>query len=99
MADRGEDKWDTRENKQHGKPVLRGVSHGYAISAALAAGIVMISTAKTSALTAAAAVYVCTLVNTFGVSTLYHRPQWNPRARNLLRRLDRASIYLLIAGT
>ena len=35
----------------------------------------------------------------FGVSALYHRVTWRPRARRLMRRLDHAAIYLLIAGT
>lgn len=36
---------------------------------------------------------------TFGVSALYHRVDWRPAARRMMRRLDHASIYLLIAGT
>jgi hemolysin III len=35
----------------------------------------------------------------FGVSALYHRITWKPRARRWMRRLDHAAIYLLIAGT
>jgi hemolysin III len=35
----------------------------------------------------------------FGVSALYHRVTWRPRARRWMRRLDHATIYLLIAGT
>jgi hemolysin III len=33
------------------------------------------------------------------VSALYHRPTWTPRARLVMRRLDHAAIFLLIAGT
>lgn len=93
------DDWDARAHEQYGKPVLRGVFHSYTISAALAAGLVMLSTAKTPALTMAAAVYVIALVNLFGSSTLFHRPNWSVPVLGFLRRLDRASIYLLIAGT
>lgn len=35
----------------------------------------------------------------FGASALYHRPNWNDRARAVFRRLDHACIFLLIAGT
>jgi hemolysin III len=35
----------------------------------------------------------------FTVSALYHRPTWPPRARQWMRRLDHAAIFLLIAGT
>ena len=91
--------WHVRQDERAGKPMLRGVSHSYTIFAAFAAGAVLLTTAKTSALRLAAGIYVCTLVNQFSMSTLYHRPNWGPRGRDLLRRLDRASIYLLIAGT
>jgi hemolysin III len=47
----------------------------------------------------AAAAFGACLVLTFGVSALYHRVDWRPSARRLMRRLDHASIYLLIAGT
>jgi hemolysin III len=39
------------------------------------------------------------LVLTFGVSALYHRVDWRPTLKRVMRRLDHASIYLLIAGT
>jgi hemolysin III len=35
----------------------------------------------------------------FGVSALYHRGRWRPEVRAVLRRLDHANIYLLIAGS
>ncbi len=47
----------------------------------------------------AGAAFVGCLVLTFGVSALYHRVSWRPAARRVMRRLDHASIYLLIAGT
>ena len=47
----------------------------------------------------AAAAFAACLVVTFGVSALYHRVDWQPSARRVMRRLDHASIYLLIAGT
>ena len=48
---------------------------------------------------AAAAVFASSVALTFGVSALYHRITWTPAARRLMRRLDHAAIYLLIAGT
>jgi hemolysin III len=47
----------------------------------------------------AAAAFGGCLVLTFGLSALYHRITWQPAARRVMRRLDHASIYLLIAGT
>jgi hemolysin III len=34
-----------------------------------------------------------------GVSALYHRIAWPPQARSWMRRLDNATIFVLIAGT
>lgn len=48
---------------------------------------------------AASLIYSISLVTLFGVSALYHRINWGPRARMIMRRLDHASIFLLIAGT
>ena len=48
---------------------------------------------------AAAAVFAGCVALTFGVSALYHRITWTPPARRVMRRLDHAGIYLLIAGT
>ncbi len=34
-----------------------------------------------------------------GVSAFYHRIHWEPKARDLLGRLDHSAIYVMIAGT
>lgn len=47
----------------------------------------------------ATVVYSLGLVILFGVSALYHRPQWKPEARAWMRRLDHAAIFVMIAGT
>ena len=48
---------------------------------------------------AAAAIYSLSSVALFTISAAYHRHRWTPRARALMRRLDHAAIFLLIAGT
>lgn len=35
----------------------------------------------------------------FGASALYHRPNWGPKGRAVMRRVDHAAIFALIAGT
>lgn len=35
----------------------------------------------------------------FGTSATYHRADWGPKGRVVMRRLDHAAIFLLIAGT
>jgi hemolysin III len=81
------------------KPVLRGVFHEVAAAAALAAWVLLVATAPAGVAKGAAAVYGGTLFVLFATSALYHRPNWPPRARMVMRRLDHAAIYLLIAGT
>ena len=47
----------------------------------------------------ACAVFMATSVLLFGNSALYHRFDWGPRTKAVLKRIDHANIMLLIAGT
>jgi hemolysin III len=82
------------------KPRLRGWLHAAMFPAALTGGVVL--TALTGGSTSgriACAVYTLTACLLFGISALYHRGSWSPRTRAVLRRLDHANIFLIIAGT
>ncbi len=81
------------------KPLLRGVSHEIAAGVALAGLVALVALAPGPRARIAAAVYGGSLVALFGVSALYHRPTWAPRARAWMKRLDHSAIFLLIAGT
>jgi hemolysin III len=81
------------------RPRLRGVSHQYAFFVSLVLGAVLVAIADGVDRRAAAGVFAVALATMFGVSALYHRVAWQPRARLWMRRLDHAAIYLLIAGT
>ncbi|WP_426754031.1 PAQR family membrane homeostasis protein TrhA [Myxococcus sp. Y35] len=81
------------------KPRLRGVLHQFAATGALGAGCVLVSMAPTDRAAAAAAVYALSLVALFAVSATYHRVNWSTRGRTWMRRMDHASIFILIAGT
>lgn len=81
------------------KPLLRGVSHEIAAAVALAGWIVLAIVASGPRALAAANVYGASLLSLFLVSALYHRPNWPPRARLVMRRIDHSAIFLLIAGT
>lgn len=81
------------------KPALRGVLHHSAAWCAFGAGSVLVAMAATPRAAIAAAVYSFSLVALFAISAVYHRVQWNARARAWMRRADHASIFLLIAGT
>ncbi|MBT1002395.1 hemolysin III family protein [Paenarthrobacter sp. DKR-5] len=81
------------------KPSWRGWIHTGATPLALAAGIVLIVLAPTAATKLASAVYALTALLLFGVSAVYHRGNWKPRTKAVLKRLDHSNIMLLIAGT
>jgi hemolysin III len=75
------------------------VLHAAALPPVLAAGIVLISLAPGGPRRLAAAVYSVSAWAVFGTSASYHLGRWSGRGRRLLARVDRATIYLLIAGT
>jgi hemolysin III len=81
------------------KPRLRGWLHAGALPAALIAGFALVALGPTPQARLAAAIYAITSGLLFGVSATYHRGTLSPRLTDLLRRLDHANIYLIIAGT
>ncbi|MFF1827890.1 hemolysin III family protein [Paenarthrobacter sp. NPDC058040] len=81
------------------KPLWRGWIHAVATPFALAAGIVLVALAPTADRKLTSAVYALTGVMLFGVSAVYHRGNWNDRARVVLKRLDHTNIMLVIAGS
>lgn len=81
------------------RPRLRGVLHTYAFTVSLIAGPLLVLLAPSASARAAAAIYVVSLAAMLGVSALYHRVPWRPRARAWMRRLDHTTIFLVIAGT
>lgn len=81
------------------KPRLRGWLHLAAAPLALAAGIVLIALSPTATTRWGSVVYVLSAVILFSVSAIYHRGRWSPRVTRVLRRVDHANIFLLIAGT
>lgn len=81
------------------KPLLRGVLHEAAFAASLVVGTLLIAFSEGGRQQAAAAVFAGSVAACFGMSALYHRVTWRPHVRLLIRRLDHAGVYLLIAGT
>lgn len=81
------------------RPRWRGRVHLLAFCTAVPTGLALIVAVDGGARTAAAAVYVVSLLLGLGVSSAYHRIDWSPRMREVMQRLDHAAIYLLIAGT
>lgn len=81
------------------KPRLRGWLHAGMTPLALAAGIVLLSLAPTSAGVLGAAVFVAASVLLFGTSALYHRRTWGLRGEAVMRRMDHANIFVFIAAS
>jgi hemolysin III len=81
------------------KPRLRGVIHQWAFFVAVVLGAVLVTFAPAGEARTATLVYALAVCGLFGVSALYHRVTWPPRARRWMRRLDHSMIFVLIAGT
>ena len=81
------------------KPTWRGWIHAATFPVAIAAGIVLIALADGAAAKWACAVFMATSLLLFGNSALYHRFNWKPVTKAVLKRIDHANILLLIAGT
>jgi hemolysin III len=81
------------------KPSWRGWIHAATFPIAIAAGIVLIALAQGAPAKWASAVFMASSLLLFGNSALYHRFNWGPKTRAVLKRIDHANILLLIAGT
>lgn len=81
------------------KPTWRGWIHAATFPVAIVAGVVLIVVSEGAAAKWAAAVFMATSLLLFGNSALYHRFDWSPRVKVVLKRIDHANILLLIAGT
>jgi len=63
------------------------------------AGAILVATAPTAEARLASAVLAATSVLLFTTSALLHRGRWSPGTESVLRRMDHANIYLIIAGS
>lgn len=81
------------------KPQWRGWIHTVTAPLALAAGLVLVILAPTPDKKITSAIYALTGVLLFGISAIYHRGNWSPRVKVVLKRLDHTNIMLVIAGS
>ncbi|QHC59407.1 hemolysin III family protein [Rathayibacter sp. VKM Ac-2760] len=81
------------------RPTWRGWIHAGLFPLAIAAGIVLVTLADGAPAKWAATVFAASSLLLFGNSALYHRFDWSPRTKIILKRIDHANIFLLIAGT
>lgn len=87
--------YDTSESK----PTWRGWIHAGTFPVAIVLGVILIVMADGVAAKVSSAIFVASSLMLFGISALYHRFNWGATARGVLKRLDHANIFLLIAGS
>jgi hemolysin III len=81
------------------KPSWRGWIHAGTFPLTIILGIVLLVAADGAAAKWSSAVFVASSMLLFGISALYHRFNWQPRTKMMLKRFDHANIFLLIAGS
>ena len=81
------------------KPRFRGIPHTIGAFLAVPAAIVCVASASGKVASQAALVYCLSLIFLLGTSAIYHTPQWTPKIRMWLRRVDHLAIFVLIAGS
>ncbi|KLL97137.1 membrane protein [Rhodococcus sp. IITR03] len=82
---------------------MRGWIHAWAFGVAVVAGAALVAAAAFLAdrpdAVLPATIYSLTVCGVFGVSALYHRLNWGPRARVWMKRADHSMIFVFIAGS
>ncbi|MEY4322173.1 MAG: hypothetical protein RL167_901 [Actinomycetota bacterium] len=86
-------------NNPDKKPSWRGWIHAGVLPLVIAGGIVLIVLANGIPAKVTAAIFFASSVLLFGNSALYHRFDWKPKTKLVLKRIDHANIFLLIAGS
>lgn len=81
------------------KPLLRGHFHQAMFFISLGACALLTMKSNTHDEFISTFVYSLGVLTMFGVSALYHRVTWSPKARLTMKRLDHSAIYIMIAGT
>jgi hemolysin III len=81
------------------KPKLRGWLHAGTFPLSVLLGAILVILAPNDKARVSTAIFAVTASLLFGVSALYHRGRWSPRTAGVLKRMDHANIFLIIAGT
>lgn len=89
----------SRSVEREVKPLLRGWFHLGALPVVAFLGLVLVALADGPAATWSSVAFAISSLLMFGTSASYHRIEWTPKARAVLKRLDHANIFVLIAGT
>jgi hemolysin III len=81
------------------RPLLRGHFHQAAFFIALGACAMLIAKSDNGLEYFSTSIYTIGIMGMYGMSALYHRPQWSRSNYLMIRRLDHSAIFIMIAGT
>ena len=81
------------------RPLLRGHFHLLATLAAIAGLVALVLLADSARAYVGGAIFAASLILLYFTSGTYHAITWGRRMRSLMKRLDHAMIFVLIAGT
>jgi hemolysin III len=82
------------------KPLLRGWSHAFAaVAAVVVTAVLLFQTRHNLPLFGSLLVFGLSMILLYTVSAIYHIGSWQGRRHTMLRALDHANIFMLIAGT
>jgi hemolysin III len=81
------------------RPLVRGYIHQAAFFIAICACAVLVIHHQGSRSLLASLIYSVSLIGMYGISALYHIPTWSPKYYKIMRRIDHAAIFALIAGS
>ena len=88
-----------RERVDEIKPKLRGWLHAATWPLAFFSFLVLLVLSDSVLVRAGAAVFMFSALALFGVSAVYHTGRWSGRAKVIWKRVDHATIFVLIAGS
>src|SRR5919112_4285977 len=88
-----------RDTVRDMKPRLRGWLHAATWPLAFFSFLVLLVLSDSVLVRAGAAVFMFSALALFGVSAVYHTGRWSDRARTIWKRVDHATIFVLIAGS
>ena len=81
------------------RPTLRGWFHVVSFFVFLVVAPWLLLESPSVGATISLLIYIASMLALFGVSGLFHRVRWAPKARRRMRRLDHSTIFTAIAGS
>jgi hemolysin III len=87
------------DSAHHQKPLLRGWIHLIGVFVLVGLSPLLFSRTSNAAQVGWVLCYVCGVAAMMATSALFHRIQWQPGPRRIMRRADHSAIFLAITGS